>query len=131
MNVERLTVLRDFIEKLPQEKFDMEDWVQHFTGAAGCNTVGCIAGWAQIIFHIESFREQKENETVYDYTRERQSFYVDFVGGELGLAHDEAKKLFMPDDLSERTKAEAVEVLTNLIATGEVAWKKIEYDEED
>ena len=67
MNKERMMELANFLERLPEEQFDMQTWVkdkrshqeglyfkQYFTGSFdvnNCNTVCCIAGWTVGLFN--------------------------------------------------------------------------------
>jgi hypothetical protein len=59
MNKERLLELADFIEKLPPEAFEMEDWVTQNE----CGTTACIAGWACLRFIGGSVAKERH---IYD-----------------------------------------------------------------
>lgn len=52
MNKERLLLLADFLEKLPEERFDYVSWVGHnWRGKQdlSCQTTACALGWAATI----------------------------------------------------------------------------------
>ena len=58
MNKERMLQLADFLENLPEEKFNMETWAYSSSGKTGefvdpnnCNTTCCIAGWTVALFN--------------------------------------------------------------------------------
>lgn len=62
MNVENMLKLADFLDNLPEKKFDMRQWfaervedkglgglrkrIDHFNVGNECGTTACIAGWA-------------------------------------------------------------------------------------
>lgn len=58
MNRERLTILRDHLASLPDERVRMENYFTagdervrpHPKQEIGCGTAACIAGWASILF---------------------------------------------------------------------------------
>ena len=111
MNVENVVKLRDFIKCLPEDKFSMMTWLAHNE----CGTVGCIAGWGSILFGLDAGAENLAGFAQDDY-------YIDVVGEVLGLTQTEARLLFLPSFIQRRTKAEAVEVLDQLLTTGIVNW---------
>jgi hypothetical protein len=101
---DRVMRLRDHIAALPPEHFNMHHW--------HCGTVACIGGWAATLFLPQSER------------------YRDCRAAEaLGLTPDQGEALFFPtgkmgSGLSSygATNAQAVAVLTNYLATGEIDW---------
>ncbi len=54
MNKENLLKAADYIETIPQEKFDMRDWRSGQTSTHKCCSVGCILGHCTIL-------DEKEN----------------------------------------------------------------------
>jgi hypothetical protein len=142
MNVERLRQVRDHLETLPPQQFNMSDWIFHSNlvgydkdgrplKEASCGTSACIAGWACILNPIEAEREHGG-----------QKVQVAIVGGVweceerarelLGLDEHTAKALFTPhnvfgqgvSDLHEIDLPWAIRCLDHLIATGRVDWHK-------
>lgn len=47
MDRERLTILADFLDTVPKEKFDLYYWWFHRNEP--CNSTGCAVGWATTI----------------------------------------------------------------------------------
>ena len=47
---ERLEKLIGFIENLPDEKFEFDEWVTGFDTKNGCGTVCCAFGWTPSVF---------------------------------------------------------------------------------
>lgn len=113
MNTERILQLAQYIESLPEEKFDMSEF--HV-----CETAVCIAGYACQLF--------KEDKT-YDLSGWQS--YSDFAACALELPRGLARELFLPSGtecgysfLECIPKSDAVETLRNLAETGEVKWPK-------
>lgn len=103
MNKERLELLADHLEKLPREKFDMQEW---------CGTACCIAGHAVALAHIAVVHPES-SQTAYA----AQEW--------LGLDDKVGLELFVPTEapLSEITKNQAASVIRHLIKTGKVEWE--------
>lgn len=106
---DRLVQLRDFLETLPPERFDM-----HISGfvsdavAGDCGTPACIGGWARALFKV------------------RDDLRV--VGFHLGLSEEDSGELFYwlntaPDlTYDDVTLPMAVAVLDHYLATGKIDW---------
>ena len=96
--------LADFIEKQPDEKFDMSDW-----GKPWCGTPGCIAGYAAALW--PEFR----------HAPHYPGFDVEGAAAKIG---DESLEVFGVDRpagfLSRITKTDAVATLRRFAMTGEV-----------
>ena len=118
LNLARLGKLRDFLNRLPPERFAMGTEGSFFRGdgplfpTAGevlhnCNTAACIAGWTCALF----------GEPDDDPNRLSAEEH-------LGLTSSAGSALFLPTGWSSRqyTPGQAVAVLDHLIATGEVDW---------
>lgn len=110
---ERLEYLRDFLRKLPAERFDLsiyagrggeEDFSVDVEG--DCGTAACICGWAVTKFALACTLDDDEA-----------------AGEELGLTRDESYALFIPAiDRTAVTPAQASHVIDHLLKTGEVDW---------
>lgn len=48
MDRERLTTLADFLETVPEARFNINYWcnIDYFLGGGGCGFAGCALGWA-------------------------------------------------------------------------------------
>lgn len=70
MNVERLTILAEFLDTLPDDKhFNMLLWaIDYADGQPICGTEACAAGWAAT---IPSFREAG-----YQLSKNGEPFYL-------------------------------------------------------
>lgn len=140
MNIERLTILRDHLQKIDARNFNMTDWhemerpngwdmpqgeydqIMNTLREAKhvCGSVACIGGWGDIIFENEL--KALTGPIKLEYTE---------IGHILGLTHQQQNQLFFPNpeelpgkkDMSEITLDEAIQTLTHLIETGEVNWK--------
>lgn len=110
---DRMIQLRDFLAKLPDERFNMMWWsvnaedarqFTHVRHANYCGTICCIGGWTEALFPEHAARDT------------------------LGLTDQEAYDLFYPEHLRDEaewqsvTPAQAVAVLDNYLATGEIDW---------
>jgi hypothetical protein len=121
----RARVMRDFLEALPPERFDMSDWV---VGAVQddyifpdtrvlehqCGTAACIAGWVNFLT-----------------TPGKRRSFIDEAGHWLGLRPYQAHEMFLPNMFwarrEELTTAHAIALLDHYIATGEVDWEVARY----
>ena len=146
LNVNRLRDLADFIERLPEGQFDMNEWgdgtavdavahVREFGEAQECGTPACIAGWAAVLY---------AGDAVEDAINNRVAAYglPNTGAATLGLKKDAAKRppwgprtladeLFVPDiDLLAVTQYDAAMVLRHLADTGRVDWTIIDDYEE-
>jgi hypothetical protein len=102
MNKERLEKLAAHIEKLPREKFDMDQL---------CGTPCCIAGYVMKI---------TKNSTRGGVLHPA----ADWLG--LSYPGGEGRQLFVPalDRAYRATPKQAAKVIRNLIKTGKVEWEK-------
>jgi hypothetical protein len=105
---DRMIQLRDFLETLPPEKFDMSKWgfCMHAEDMRhDCNTAACIGGWADAMFTDG-----------------------DVLGSQrLGLTTLQERKLFLPAGYyhGSHTTAQAVAVLDHYLATGKIDWSVV------
>lgn len=113
----RLEYLRDFLLRLPEDRFDMKDpGDEEDAVTRTCGSPACIGGWARAVF---AFRVAK----------------IDDAAPMLGLGKGDMDLLFYPnldpkhdatmgDGRSpyRATATDAAAVLTHLINTGEVDW---------
>jgi hypothetical protein len=119
---ERLMYLRDFLRRLPSERFDMNYFAYsaeldsiHVSAEqvrAGCGTTACIAGWCEALF--------TDNLDVHGTTPAQ---------GLLGLSDGNSSSLFYANDTEDgrlaywdATPTQAANVLDNLLKTGVVDW---------
>lgn len=120
---ERLAYLRDFLRALPPSRFNMSYFShapaddEHDLRAtrirSDCGTTACIAGWAVALFTYSDVADG-----------------MGVASTLLGLPIDVAEPLFYAGmDLDtdrggewDATPAQAADVLTHLLATGEVDW---------
>lgn len=123
---QNLRDLRDLIAGLPEKRFDMRtlaavadphgDLDEHSIASlnGGCDTCGCIAGWALAL------KIAKEGGPLSTWGLDR-----DDAADWLGLNSDEGLQLFLPAHWKTAgyyTKADALATLDHLIETGEVKW---------
>jgi hypothetical protein len=114
MNKKNIKTLIAFLKKLPDRKFDMESTTKY------CGTVGCIAGWSMAL--RRDIKAIPAHRSIFNAFQD--------AGEWLGLTDKQTRALFnpynyhsdcAPEDLS---KAQAINVLKNLMETGRVAWNK-------
>lgn len=104
MNKERLLRLADFLQIVPEEKFDLEEWTNvdtlekmpELTGKT-CESTACAVGWASAIpefkeigFHFELNEDQEYLIPVWGDHKN-----WDAVREFFGLSIGQAEKLFM------------------------------------
>jgi hypothetical protein len=125
LNIARLTELAEVLEtrdKLDGMGFDMDYIYQRWETPAEpkakhCGTVGCIAGWACVLFDKDS----KQNPTE---ERAQRLLVEDATWQDYDTLHD----LFFPPvnaNWSSITTKAAAEAVRAAIATGEVDWRAI------
>lgn len=112
-NKERLLILADAIENrsVPDMDFKMDGWFSEIPEESrdsyhGCGTVGCIAGWAGVVF-AKKFTGRYS------------------AAGHLGLTGAEADRLFLPHVVGsweKLTPEVAVRCLRNFAATDQIEW---------
>lgn len=111
---DRVIQLRDFLETLPPEKFNLFAWGEPDYVAHACRTPACIAGWGDALF----------------FGRAAGPSWCDMVerlADHLGLSEQQAHDLFQstqgeqdaPYDAKPR---HAVVVLDHYLATGKISW---------
>lgn len=119
MNRERLTILRDHLTSLPDERFDMRvvfgiaatdgNWVDEEVSCLGdspeeilnhCGTVACMVGWTGAIF----------SPRVQEYDSPEAAIDLD-------LNRDQRQLLFMPDGYSrgKLTKDDAIAAIQSML----------------
>lgn len=110
MNIENMNKLIGQLERLPDEKFDMMDYIQHNTP---CGTTACIAGWCSL---LNGGPQEKGVDACFYFAREF-----------LDLSDAEAMHLFMgrwsPHPLKSQwemvhpaSRSEAIDHLRSLVA---------------
>jgi hypothetical protein len=115
--VDRLTVLRNFLSTLEPQRFDMRNWtigarnIRASKLANECGTTGCIAGWANHIM-------RSSGHSGYHMKSEAQQW--------LKLTPVQADHMFVPTRHTneDTTPAQAVAMIDHFIATGEIIWKE-------
>jgi len=109
---ERLVYLRDFLLRLPAERFNMDFMGCPLDADRGeCGSPACIGGWARAIFRYRSLN-------------------INDAGRELLGLGDSVHPLFWPTERKmadgtlayNASPADAAAVLTHLLNTGEVDW---------
>lgn len=92
-NIERLTVLRDFLLALPPEKVDLSLWSNR------CGTLACAVGWACTIPEFNEAGlvrwQRSEDDSIAPYYNRLHSW--DAVEAFFELSMDEASALFSHD----------------------------------
>lgn len=111
---ERVAYLRDFLRRLPPERFDMTEWAYgvgydamgHETVLADCGTRCCIGGWTNTLW--------PEELGLFDGPR---------AMGTLGLSVDLGRELFFGNGVSRTiSNLGAANVLDHYLATGKIDW---------
>lgn len=133
MNIERMKKLIGQLERLPDERFWMADWVMHPEDIeyymengcihpilaerfkeAQCETVACIAGWAALANGLIP-DDPKARSSGYDIAMEARRW--------LELSHDEAHALFYGEwsdgDASKITRTDAINYMRQMVADAE------------
>ena len=132
MNTDRILILANFIESLPDERLDMHLWASDgddenldqatATVLHNCGTAACIGGWTEALFNPDALQ--------FRGTRGLWSpdapLPKDSAGTLLGLTVAQAHDLFMPPHTSgawsDITPAIAADTLRRLAETGQVEW---------
>ena len=110
MNVENINKLIDHMESIPEIKYDQGVYTRE------CSSPMCVMGHADLLI-------KKENPTIYYGEREVDT--KDWLGISNGLFTQIINgNPFYPDEYVNPTKQEAINMLKNLIKTGEVVWRK-------
>lgn len=130
---ERILALAQHLETLPRHQFNMERWIGHAADdtivesweTASCDTIGCIAGHAVLLF---ADRGTPDNPAKFpaDIAAEAQRL--------LGLNEKQAFHAFTPThgsdiradihcDYRDVTPSDAAEMLRGLAATGTAHWR--------
>lgn len=133
LNLPNLTILRDTIQTMDPSRFAMEAWSRNSDGDAmatraemirhDCGTAACIGGWAEVLFVA------KDDDINIGTSEDAE------IAEALGLSLDQANDLFFPltaikeagfnTNYEQLTQAQAVDVLTHLMETGEVDWLRV------
>ena len=139
---ERILQLADHLDNIPDHRFSMYTWLEPLsqpvpdiaadpcraaTHFYNCETVGCIAGYACLLF-VDPERHENPGEMPH--------FGMDFAGEAkrlLGLDYNQASGLFMPDEENDGllveyekvTNHDAAVTLRNLATTGRADWNHV------
>jgi len=117
---DRMMQLRDFLDRLPDERFDYGTW------QTPCDTCACIAGWQGILMQ-DRVPSREYGDPSHRAWRRR-------MAASLGLSEDDGYNLFvraadMDDDLVELfgdeglpSRAQTITVLDHFLETGEIDW---------
>lgn len=128
MNVERITQLADFIEKLPPKRFEISTWASPVDDHSkslktvgelkhNCGTCACIGGWAEALFNPDDHAFNMSGDSALLIENARQL---------LDLDDETADALFMPSaSWDQVTREMAAATLRNLALTGEVVWPDV------
>jgi hypothetical protein len=137
MNTERILLLADFIESLPDERLDMCFWAKDVDGDENldvspetvlhnCGTAACIGGWTEALFNPTRLTFRGTSglwNTTQDGPLDKDS-----AGTLLGLTVAQAHDLFLPPHTNgngswaDITPAIAATTLRHLAETGRVEW---------
>lgn len=113
-----LTKLAKAIEKAPRERFDIGTWLET---RPSCGTVGCIAGWAAMVFphrfqKTNAFHDPDLNITEYTVTHR--------ASGETGpyafargfkISDYDAERLTSTNLTRKRTPKQAAQAIMSLV----------------
>lgn len=113
MNKERLLILADFLDTVPEDRFDMRRWADAGFSDGKCGTRACALGWACTILEFQQLGLYLE-EQYPDTTDRRFAPALDYHGDE---NYGGALPSF--NDEENRTHAEILAVLDEAIATWE------------
>lgn len=112
MDALKIIELRDFLQALPEEQFDIMVWSEGNNYKVGrqhiCGTVACIGGWGAMIF-------APPGTCTLDYDHYN-------LASTLGISPDVAYRLTHPENVAWElvTRDVAVAALNQLLETGDV-----------
>lgn len=114
---DRVIQLRDFLETLPPERFNMGSWgkVNHATHT--CDTPACIRGWAEALFSTVGEMTVREVGTLIGLDDQQSADLF-----QSGYALQNASKALGVKDLEAITVDHAVAVLDHYLLTGKIDW---------
>lgn len=121
-NIEKLTELADFLDKLPADRFDMRTWGSAYESGVlvyraprlnECGTTACIAGWGAVLHATE-----KELSALH--ASRASGAFIDFGVSMYGLTNQEAHALFVEPVLKSIHPRHAATVIRYFINTGSV-----------
>jgi deoxyribodipyrimidine photolyase-like uncharacterized protein len=127
MHVEKILKLADFLETVPDERFNMNyffrgtdhDYRYIIENGGSCGTAACVAGWASIRFKEEAL--SLLTPTLGLETAVKQI---------LDLTWGEVDRLFYGGEarryLWTLTRKQAISVLRHFARTGTVDWKRFD-----
>jgi hypothetical protein len=106
MRADRLLQLADFLDKLPEEKFDFGTIAKQSgkpmlealaAGHVKCGTVGCAIGWLPAVFP-DQFKWVRSafNDELTVLTKETDELNFDAAAEFFGIGYSQADYLFMP-----------------------------------
>jgi len=145
MNIENMTILRDFIAKLPKNNFNHRYWeISTYRSNAEpvlvddvnvCGTSACIGGWATVLGKLAPYKVV-DNEIEFDLPEDWD--WAGKPGEWLGLTEKEIGKIFYPWEVMDgsagrdkydewidpdTTNEQAAKFLTLCIENEKVRWK--------
>jgi hypothetical protein len=105
MDQEKLLRLADFLEILPDERFNLKRWSQDHFEPTACETTACACGWASVIFPELALKPVKFNtgrKSIY-FTDKDNIEYFGWIAIEkfFDLTQEEANDLFFVDSYRE------------------------------
>ena len=108
MNVENINKLIDRLESIDDSEYDQGVYISH------CGSFMCVIGHADFLI-------TKDHPDIHPNKSSTQDW--------LGISYDLCKQIydynpFYPDESVNITKRIAINMLKNLIETGEVVWRK-------
>lgn len=121
-----MTALADFLEKLPEKKFDMAFWVSkngarvdwHEVGS--CGTSACVASWAWVLMIPDKTARDAELKKL-DYFDDEPRMWLDLTGCEgdwLFLGEWSGKHTFKNSNVGVGTPQEAAQAIRAMITAG-------------
>lgn len=96
----RLSLLADFLENLPEERFNLKNWASSNFKPNECGTTACACGWATTIFDDLELVNHLIRYKGYDSWFAVSDFFE--------LSITEAEELFNPDHYYEKATPKMV-----------------------
>lgn len=94
MNRERLLILADFLDKLPEDEFDFKTVVNEFD-IFGCGAVCCAIGWTPKLFPDQVKWNEQQLSCLIDI--HGNQMFDDIAARLFDISQDDAYHLFSPD----------------------------------
>lgn len=80
MNKENLLKIANYIETIPQEKFDMDSYRTGDQRAVECNSVGCVIGHSTVLFPEIVAKHRVKEDSLWKYNILFTSFSDEVTG---------------------------------------------------